>query len=171
MTITLVQGSDSTSGTSSHSPRSNSLCDPTDSTHLATFTLEGVPTGQESDVERALDSYYIRGSVLFFLPLLLFPFSLLPLSPPPPPPLSSALADIPYFRLKQMGLVISSSSRSFRTRPTPTYKRGKRSLPVRYWLPPTSALVGYGVLLALSAVFVGIVVSSFRNVGERSIGD
>lgn len=25
------------------------------------FTLEGVPSGQESDVERALDSFYIRG--------------------------------------------------------------------------------------------------------------
>jgi hypothetical protein len=28
---------------------------------VVTFKLEGVPVGQESDIERALDTFYIRG--------------------------------------------------------------------------------------------------------------
>ncbi|WOO77089.1 putative protein [Vanrija pseudolonga] len=64
MTITLKQGSDSTA---------------------VTFSLAGVPASRESDIERALNGFYIQG-------------------------------------LKQMGLVISSSSRTFVDKPA---ARGK----------------------------------------------
>ncbi|WWD17392.1 hypothetical protein CI109_101833 [Kwoniella shandongensis] len=115
MTLALDQGSSSTS---------------------ATFSLDGVPVGQESDVEKALNTFYVQG-------------------------------------LKQMGLVISSSSRSFRT-PTPvpikstTRQDQKRMRPKRKtpsnssssgW--STSTLIGGGAVVALSAVLVGLVITSF----------
>ncbi|KAK8864309.1 hypothetical protein IAR55_001556 [Kwoniella newhampshirensis] len=114
MTLLLDQGSNSTS---------------------ATFTLDGVPVGQEADVEKALNTFYVQG-------------------------------------LKQMGLVISSSSRSFRI-PADTSSTQKRLRPKRKspssssssssssW--STSTLVGGGAIVALSAVLVGIVVTSFPS--------
>ncbi|WVR07138.1 hypothetical protein IAU60_004179 [Kwoniella sp. DSM 27419] len=127
MTLSLNQGSDSTA---------------------ATFTLDGVPAGTESDVEKALDTFYIRG-------------------------------------LKQMGLVLSSSSKSF---PTPLSRAVASFLPLTSGAPTkpkklrrkaaagtgtgwaSSSLVGGGVLVALSAVLVGIVYTSFpaAATGSRS---
>ncbi|WVQ80637.1 hypothetical protein IAT38_002742 [Cryptococcus sp. DSM 104549] len=121
MTLTLNQGSDSTS---------------------ATFTLDGVPAGSESDVEKALNTFYIQG-------------------------------------LKQMGLVLASSSKSFRTplsssTPTstskaqPKGKRLRRKQPAgagaggSSW-PSTSTIVGGAAVAALSAVLVGLVVTSFPS--------
>ncbi|WRT66256.1 uncharacterized protein IL334_003209 [Kwoniella shivajii] len=120
MTLTLNQGSDSTS---------------------ATFTLDGVPAGSESEVEKALDAFYIRG-------------------------------------LKQMGLVISSSSRSFptplssrtsissSTRSKPKKLRKKSSPPAKGWSPST--LIGGSLIVGLSAVLVGIVYTSFPSSGSGS---
>ncbi|WVQ99307.1 hypothetical protein IAU59_006439 [Kwoniella sp. CBS 9459] len=125
MTLSLNQGSDSTS---------------------ATFTLDGVPAGIEGDVEKALDTFYIRG-------------------------------------LKQMGLVLSSSARSFptplsratipprsSTASAPKAKKLRRKTPsspssASGWT--TSSLLGGGVVVALSAVLVGIVYTSVSPPGSR----
>ncbi|WVW83787.1 hypothetical protein I302_105808 [Kwoniella bestiolae CBS 10118] len=114
MTLTLDQGSSSTS---------------------ATFTLDGVPAGNEAEVEKALDAFYIRG-------------------------------------LKQMGLVLSSSSRSFSTplsripptpaaRPRPKKLRKKTTTKSSQW--SSSTVIGSGIVVALSAVLVGIVYTSLPS--------
>ncbi|OCF40485.1 chaperone activator [Kwoniella heveanensis CBS 569] len=127
LTLSLNQGSDSTA---------------------ATFTLDGVPVGVESDVEKALDTFYIRG-------------------------------------LKQMGLVLSSSSRSYPTplsrsqvpfksstaTPSSKPKKLRRKTPSSSssssgW--STSSLLGGGVVVALSAVLVGIVYTSVTSPGSRA---
>jgi activator of HSP90 ATPase len=60
MTMSLDQGSDSTKG--EQFPLRLSLRDgPVLNSWLVTFQLEGVPAGQESDIERAIDTFYIRG--------------------------------------------------------------------------------------------------------------
>ncbi|WWC70308.1 uncharacterized protein I206_104258 [Kwoniella pini CBS 10737] len=118
MTLSLDQGSSSTS---------------------ATFTLDGVPAGNEAEVEKALDAFYIRG-------------------------------------LKQMGLVLSSSSRSYSTPtsrpPTRTTQKPKKlrkktssSSPSKW---SSSTLIGSGVVLGLSAVLVGIVYTSFPPSSSRA---
>ena len=67
--------------------------------------------------------------------------------------------------LKQMGLVSSFSSRSFRVR-TPRPSKGKRKALSHSGWPllslPSYQVLGYGAL-ALSAFFVGLVLSSFSK--------
>ncbi|WVF71572.1 hypothetical protein IAT40_006380 [Kwoniella sp. CBS 6097] len=138
LTLSLNQGSDSTA---------------------ATFTLDGVPVGVESDVEKALDTFYIRG-------------------------------------LKQMGLVLSSSSRSYptplsrstlppKTKSPSTSPASPKPKKLRRKTPSasssastgngnrngngwsTSSLFGGGVVVALSAVLVGIVYTSVTSPGAR----
>lgn len=55
MTITLKQGSDSTTR--------GYIALPLALTRTVTFNLAGVPSGKEQDIERALDAFYIRGWV------------------------------------------------------------------------------------------------------------
>ncbi|WWC89442.1 uncharacterized protein L201_004366 [Kwoniella dendrophila CBS 6074] len=114
MTLTLDQGSSSTS---------------------ATFTLDGVPAGNEAEVEKALDAFYIRG-------------------------------------LKQMGLVLSSSSRSYITPSSRISPSTTKSKPKKLRKKPSastssgwssSTIIGSGVVAALSAVLVGIVYTSFPS--------
>ncbi|KAK6910217.1 chaperone activator [Kwoniella mangroviensis CBS 8886] len=118
MTLTLDQGSSSTA---------------------ATFTLDSVPVGNEAEVEKALDAFYIRG-------------------------------------LKQMGLVLSFSSRSYSTplsrisstaRSKPKKLRKKTSSSSNSFKWSSSTLIGSGVVVALSAVLVGIVYTSLPSSSSR----
>ncbi|KAL1413500.1 Co-chaperone [Vanrija albida] len=111
MTITLKQGSDSTA---------------------VTFSLAGVPASRESDIERALNGFYIQG-------------------------------------LKQMGLVVSSSSRTFVETAPARPRRAKKakaaaaadkSVLERITQPQ---VIAGAAAVGLAAVFVGLVASTFAR--------
>lgn len=119
MTIVLEQGSDSTD---------------------LTFKLEGVPSGEEADVERALKNFYIQGLVRRL----------------------KHEAYLTSGSLKQMGLVLESSSRSYHVAPRKPRRRKASSTPW-YAAVASPQVLGVAAVVALAATLVGLVVSSLRT--------